>query len=280
MAGTQVTWGQVSQTSLGKHGSIYFSVGKAKASYSKSKIHIDQNGGTSYDMSDVMADEQLKGDAALTDNSYRLGYFFNTEQTLAVELNYDACKYHIVDGQSIKMSGQVDGAPFNTNVVFSEAKGNYYYLGGSNMVLVNLVGRYGIYRNHMNTIRFDALGKVGVGPTMPRVENCLNGKTASTPSFQVNGWNAGAEAAARLTLFRYVFAEAAFKYNYASYANLDVYTGTASQNLSTTMYILSAGITFPVTRHNPLFEKGQKKKTVWTIKNMNLSDDDPTMMKQ
>jgi hypothetical protein len=277
LSGMQIVRGQVSQTSLGNHGSFYLSVGNANATFKKSTIHINQNGGTSYDMTNVAADQKVMGEPSIADYSYRLGYFFNTEQTLAIEIAYDAMKYHVVDGQAISISGQMDNAPVKTTMTFSESKGNYYYMGGSNLVLVNFLGRYGVYKNHMNTLRLDALGRLGVGPTMPKVNNSLNGKTATTPSFQVNGWNAGAEAAARITIMRYVFVEAAFKYSYASYANVDVYTGTASQNLITTAYILSAGIHFPVTRHNPLFEKPQKKKNYLTIKNMNLGNEDPAM---
>ena len=64
--------------------------------------------------------------------------------------------------------------------------------------------------------------------------------------FQFGGWNIGAEAAIRTTFFNYVYLEYCNKLDYARYAGLKVYQGTAKQAFGTYEMILNVGVTFPV----------------------------------
>jgi hypothetical protein len=125
----------------------------------------------------------------------------------------------------------------------------------------------------MRTLSVDALAKGGVGPAMPRVLNTFKGKVTDHPSFLYGGWNTALEAALRITVMRHVYVEAAGKYDYASYSDINVHAGTASHSLTTTLFIFSVGYTFATTKHNPLFVKAHKERRVLTIGNMNHADE-------
>jgi hypothetical protein len=101
---------------------------------------------------------------------------------------------------------------------------------------------------------------------MPHTYNSIRGKVAEYPSFQIGWWNAGATGSLRLTLMRHVFLEASYKYSYASYKDIGVYNGTASQKLTSTQVIFSLGYWFSATKHNPLFTKPDNAKPPLTIK--------------
>ena len=131
---------------------------------------------------------------------------------------------------------------------------------------MNVVKRFQLFKLASNNIRLDALAKAGGGALMPHVYNSIKGKVAEYPSFQLAGWNMGVEGAVRLTLLRYVFVEAAYKYGYMSYSDVGVYNGTATQKLTTTQIIFSGGIAFPVTKRNPLFVKPPKNIVPLAIK--------------
>lgn len=264
---------QVSASSIGRNGSVYISIGTNSPSYQPTTIHVDQGAGNTYDLQEASADKTLPGNSSILNYNFRVGYYFNKKQTMGVELNYDPVSYHLVDGQNVQMVGTFGDNVVNKPFTFSSAAGYSYYLNGSNLVLVNFVKRFGIFRDKLNYFAVDALAKAGVGPAMPRVLNTFEGKTVDQPSFQLGGWNAGLEAALRITVVRHAYLEFAWKYDRASYSNININNGSVSHNLSLTEYVFSLGYTFSTTKHNPLFEKKKKPRKVLTIGNINHGDE-------
>jgi hypothetical protein len=266
---------QVSIFDVDRHGSLYLSIGTHSPSYKASTIHISQGtSGNDYDLENVTADDQSNKASSILNASFRLGYFFNNNQDLAIELSYDPLSYHVTDGQKVTLAGQLNHTDITKTLTFSEANGYYYYINGSNHVLVNLVKRFGLYKNRLHTFYVDALAKAGAGPLMPSISNSIEGKKTENPGFQVSGWNADFEAALRLTIYKYVYVEGAWKYDWASYSNMNVYDGTASQKLSTTSVIFSLGFTISTTERNPRFDKVEKLRPVLTIGTMNTGNID------
>ena len=244
-------------------GSMYLSWGYNTEWYSPSTVHVDQPSlGNSYDMVSVNAhdhrgwDEGLfSKDLTIPQYNYRLGYYFNEKQDMAIELNFDHTKYLIVDNQLVHIRGTINGAAVDSNIVFSNKNGFYYFLNnGANFFLFNFVKRWGLYRSPENNLAVDFTEKLGVGPLIPHVQNSLFGQ-ANTPQFQFGGWNTGVESAIRMTVKRYAYLELSYKFDYASYSNLEIYKGTAYQSFSTAEVILSGGIYFPTTKGNRFFSK-------------------------
>lgn len=247
--------------------SMYFSWGYNEEWYTNSTLHVKQSGqGNDYQLVHLQAHDHKGWDEgvfsrALTipQYNYRLGFYFNEKQDLALELNFDHTKYIIQDGQKISIKGTLAHTPVSGPVVFSAADGFHYYLNnGANFFLFNIVKRIGLYTAPTNNLRIDLTGKAGIGPLIPHVDNSLFGQQ-NKPQFQIGGWNTGLETAVRFTIMRYAYLELSQKVDYARYSNLEVYGGRAHQNFGCYELILSGGFYIPTVKHNPLFKKGTKK---------------------
>lgn len=260
---------QVSSFDEERRGSVYVAIGSNTPTFKASTINVEQgNAGvvSSYSWDKVAADNQTTSKATGLAFNLKVGYFFDYNQTWAVELSYEPVKYHVTDGQKVKMAGTWENNPIDTTITFSSANGYFYNLDGSNLLSLNVVKRFQLLQDKKHLVRLDALAKGGGGPVMPHTFNSIANKIAEHPSFQFGGWNAGLEAALRLTVLRYVFVEGGYKYSWASYSDVSVYNGTASQKLTISQVIISAGIHFPTTKRNPLFTKPDNKKPPLTIK--------------
>jgi hypothetical protein len=265
------SYGQLRKGVKPRHRSFYLSAGYNKAQFFNSTIKVDQPSlGNNYSLLKVKADTKT-GITSLVpwQLNYRLGYYWNYYQTMGVEVEYNPVNYHIITGENIQLKGALGGIPNTTKTITFYAKNGYYYgMDGANLLLVNLVRRFTIYRPNSNRFAVDAIAKLGAGPAMPHLVSNLpgsNGLPSTTwddPQLQLKGWNGAGEAALRVTIDRYVYVELAGKYDYAVYNHLKIYEGTATQNVSTLEAILSVGITLPSNRYNPLFHH---EKNIITI---------------
>ncbi len=233
---------------------FYFSWGYNKEWYTNSKVKINQPSlGNNYDFVGVVGHDHPGWNEALLTKAisipqynYRLGLFINKEKDLAVEINFDHTKFIFADGQNVHVKGKLNNRQVDTTINFSEANGFYYYLNnGANFFLFNLVKRKQLYLSKNEKVKIDFLGKAGIGPVVPHVQNSFFGE-ANNPHFQFGGWNIGTEAALRATFFKYAYIEFCNKLDYARYSNLQIYEGTAKQAFGTYEMILNLGITFPV----------------------------------
>ncbi len=234
-----------------RKGELYFSWGYNKEWYTNSNVKVNQPAlNNQYTLQKVTSHDNPGWDKGIFNTpisipqyNYRLGYFFNRKKGLAFEINFDHTKHLIQDGQTIRIAGTLNGRQVDSSINFSEGNGFYYYLNnGANFLLFNLVKRWNWQQSKSGNFKIDALGKAGIGPLIPHVQNSLFGK-ANDPGFQIGGWNMGVEAAVRATFHKHVYLEFANKLDYARYSNLKVYQGTARQAFGTYELILSLGFT-------------------------------------
>lgn len=247
-----------------KNGSFYLSWGYNTEWYTRSTVHVKQPSlGNDYKLVNVRAHDHPGWDEGLFSKAmtipqynYRLGYFFNEKQDLAIEINFDHTKYIITDGQQVNIKGNFNGQKVNSTREFSEKEGSFYYLNnGANFLLFNLVKKFKLVKpGPANNLKLDLLAKAGVGPVIPHVENSFWGQK-NEPGFQIGGWNTGIETAFRLTAFRYAYLEFAQKFDYARYSHLKVYEGRARQAFGTYELILNLGFTLPTGKHNKEFAR-------------------------
>ncbi len=250
---SSAAFAQIRHKPDGHRGSLYFTVGYNKPTYSKSTVHIEQKTlGNSYDLLKVKADNQNKtGSLDPLALNIRIGYYFDYFQLWGVELSYDPLNYHIADMQTLQMKGTVNNvAGVDAKQVFSEKAGNYYYMGGANMIGLNLVRRYDLWPRVRKSVGVDAIGRIGGGPLMPSLETSFNGKTFKDPQFQMRGWNFGIETALRFTIKHHLYLELSQKYNYAMYSDMKIFSGTAKQNIGAYQLIGSLGYTIKTTKRN------------------------------
>ena len=232
---------------------FYFSWGYNKEWYTQSTLKIKQSSlGNDYQFVSIKAHDHPGWDEGLFNRAftipqynYRFGFFLNKKKGIAVEINFDHTKYIFADQQA-RIKGTLDKKYVDTVIDFNRPNGYYYYLNnGANFLLFNIVKRWQWYAAKNEKVKIDLLGKAGIGPVIPHVENSLFGKL-NDQGFQFGGWNVGVEAALRATFFKYVFLEYSNKIDYARYSNLKVYQGKAKQAFGTYEMILSLGLTFPV----------------------------------
>jgi hypothetical protein len=232
---------------------LYFSWGYNKEWYTKSTVKIDQPSlGNHYSFISIKGHDHpgwndgiFNKPISIPQYNYRLGLFINREKGLAVEINFDHTKFIFADQQA-RIKGNFHKRSVDSTINFSEANGFYYYLNnGANFLLFNIVKRWHWISNPQQTVQVDFLGKAGIGPVIPHVENSFFGEK-NQPGFQLGGWNVGAEAAVRATFFQYVFLEYSGKLDYARYTNLKIYQGTAKHAFGTYEMVLSAGVSVPV----------------------------------
>ena len=232
---------------------FYFSWGYNKEWYTKSTIGVKQASlGNDYQFVSIKAHDHPGWDEGLFNRAftipqynYRFGLFLNRKKGIAVEINFDHTKYIFADQQA-RIKGTLNKRYVDTLIGFNEPNGFYYYLNnGANFLLFNIVKRWQWFNAKNEKVKIDLLGKAGIGPVIPHVQNSLFGQL-NHPGFQFGGWNAGVEAALRATFFKYVFLEYCNKIDYAHYSDLKVYEGKARQGFGTYEMILNLGLTFPV----------------------------------
>lgn len=237
-----------------RNHSFYFTWGYNAETYTRSDLHVSQPGlGNDYTLHNVEAHDHKGWDKGIFNQelsipqySYRIGWMFDEARGWGLEINFDHTKYIISDGQTARLTGTLGDAnkQVDTQIVFSQQNGFSYYLNnGANFFLLNLVKRLPVWENKRQTLRFDLLGKAGIGPVVPHVENTLFGK-ANTPHFQIGGWNMGAEVDAQVTAYKRVFLEAGIKGDYARYSGLRIHEGTARQAFGSFIMYMGLGVKF------------------------------------
>ena len=234
-----------------KH-SYYFSWGYNGERYTNTNLKIKQGSlGNDYTMHDVQLHDHkgwdetsiFKQQLSIPQYNYRLGYMFNEAKGLGIEINFDHTKCIVGQDQNVRLSGTFNGRQADTLVHLGNDF-HYYLNNGANFFLINIVKRKTLYESRSEWLRVDGLGKAGVGPVVPHVDNMLFGKQ-NDPGFQFGGWNVGVEADIKATIYKYVYLEYGAKLDYARYSNLKVYEGTAKQAFATFEMILSLGINVP-----------------------------------
>jgi hypothetical protein len=234
---------------------FYFSWGYNTEYYTHSTVKVNQPSlNNNYSFVDISGHDHegwnyglFKQAVSIPQYNYRLGLIIDKKKDLGFEINFDHTKFIFAD-QAAHIKGTLNGRHVDSIINFNAANGFFYYLNnGANFLLFNIVKRWHWYAAKNEKVKVDFLGKAGIGPVIPHVQNEFFDST-NTPHFQLGGWNIGVEAAVRATFFNYVFLEYTNKLDYARYSNLkiDKSNGTAKQAFGTYEMILNLGVTFPV----------------------------------
>ena len=261
----KTSFAQVSVWQETRRGSVYISGGYNSYTDPTSTIHVEQGDlKNSYDLLNVTGQKTSNtgSSSPLGLLTFNLGYFFNYNQTWALEIGYTPFNFYVSDNQTTKIKGMKSGLPIDTSFVFSGENGNHYYINsGSSFMTLDIVRRYPLYRSKGDrNLSFDLFGKAGIGPVFVKPDNQLD-SNKNAPKFNTSGgWDVDAAAGLRATIYRHVFIEFIYKYTYISANNVDVYHGTASQDMKFGAMNFNLGFIMPTTKHNPLFRKGEKRR--------------------
>ncbi|HLB56454.1 MAG TPA: hypothetical protein VJK30_03900 [Coxiellaceae bacterium] len=187
----------------------------------------------------------------------RIGHYFTAAHTWGVELSFDHTKYNTNLNQVARVSGEVNGVPFNQNEVLTSQYFNYKLHNGANLLMVNLVRRKTVAQSSRALFQLAAIGKFGGGVMLPHPENTIMGNTVDVGSktwsnafglhhgwWQFGGWVVGAEAGMQLLVHRSVYVELTDKEAFITLNNIQVYDGVASQSMWLNEVIGNVGVMF------------------------------------
>ena len=218
-------------------------------SYTKSDMHFSQPSlGNDFKLLSVEAHDSKAWtdlfDHALTVPQYnvRAGYFWNEKWGL--ELAMDHIKWIVTQDQSVRMTGTLNGAPVDTDVVLTEGVLKYQLNNGANPVFVNLVRRYRLAGQHGRTGYLTFLAKAGGGFAVPHTENTLFGVNNEAGFQFFQGWNLDAVAAARVHMYKGLYFEFEEKFVYARYFGVNIDRGKAGHSVKAAEFAFHFGWSF------------------------------------
>lgn len=207
---------------------MYLQWGYNRDWYSRSDIHLSD--GASYDITIHRATAKDKPDfesfwetpldITIPQNSFRIGFYLNKQQTHAIEINFDHAKYVMESNKIRRVSGRIGGEYFDRDTLVSASFVNLEHTDGANFYHINYVGQKALYHNKKRKLA-SWVYKIGAGIVIPRSNVTVMGKQLDN-RYHVAGYIFSAESGLRFYPLKNFFLEATVKAGYANY--LDVLT--------------------------------------------------------
>lgn len=232
-------------------GTFYGSWGYNKDYFSRSDLHFSNNGSDNYDFTlyDVKAkdrpgfDQIIDIQISIPQYVYRFGYYFDTKKGLGIELNFDHTKYVMVQGQTVRIKGQIHETALDQDTVLSRDFLRFEHTNGANFMMINFLKRHTFLHSKNNRHWLSGVLKTGGGIVIPKSDVAIFGKELDN-IFHVSGWIAGVETGMRYDR-KYFFLEQTVKGSFANYLDvLTVGTGKANHRFWCFEIILTAGFQF------------------------------------
>jgi len=207
---------------------MYFQWGYNTEWYTKSNIHFTMPNGTNFtlhkaaahDRPDLDAIIEKPGDISIPQYNYRIGFYLNKSHTRALELNFDHAKYIVTDGQTVRVSGNIDGKPVNGDSTLDpQTFLHFEHTDGANWLHINYVHQQTLLmtKNRKHPL-INFLWKAGAGINIPRTDFTWRGDRFNN-DFHVAGYNISAESGVRIYPLKKLFFEFTAKSGYVKYIN-------------------------------------------------------------
>ncbi|MET0465166.1 MAG: hypothetical protein ABW007_18515 [Chitinophagaceae bacterium] len=218
---------------------LYFQWGYNVDAYSHSDIHFKMSNGDNFTLHNVRAHDSGDFDAiykkpseiSIPQYNYRIGFYLNEKHSKAIEINFDHTKYIVTDGQTVRVTGTIDGQPVaGDSVLDPKTFLHLEHSDGANWLHINYVRFYTAFQNHARTrslVKY--LWKAGAGINIPRTDFTWRGDRLNN-KFHVAGYNISTEAGARLYPFKRLFLEVTGKTGYVRYVNALANTSASKGN--------------------------------------------------
>jgi len=207
---------------------MYLQWGYNRDIYSRSDLHFNNGDAYNFTIYDARAQDKpdFEGfwetplDITIPQNSYRIGFYLNKEQTHAIEINFDHTKYVVDDYQTLRVTGHIAGERIDKDTLVDPYFMHLEHTNGANFYHLNYVGQRELWRNKKRKL-MSTVYKLGAGVVVPRSDVTIMG-TRLDNKFHVAGYVLGAELGLRYYMGRHFFAEGTVKGGFANY--LDVLT--------------------------------------------------------
>jgi hypothetical protein len=226
----------------------FFSWGYNGDSYAKSDMHFEQPSlGNDFMLHGVQARDSKGWTDGLFSHSLtvpqynvRFGLFFNEKWGLEVAM--DHVKWIVEENQQVRMSGTLNGAPADAQVVLTPEVLKYQLNNGANPIFVNLIRRYRLLGTPRRTGYLTFMAKAGGGFAIPHTENTLFGQPNEKGFQFLQGWNVDVAAAVRAHLWKIIYVEFEDKLIYARYFGVNVDQGKAGHSLKANEFSFHFGV--------------------------------------
>jgi hypothetical protein len=254
----QTSFAQDQPVKTKKKGIIYLSWGYNRETYSKSDIRFQNNGSDNYDFvyQNATAHEKpgfnhglknfLKTDLTIPQYNFRLGYLFNDDHHLGIELSWDHLKYIVDDNVTRHLKGQIRGNSIDKDTFITYDFIHLQHTNGNNYAMLNITKQHQLYKNRY--IDVQAIGKAGAGPLVSYSISKVLG-SFDDDGFKIQGFVLGLNLGARMNLFKYLFIQPTFQYAFADYTNTRVAadrSGKVTHMFSSYMVSVEGGFNIPL----------------------------------
>jgi hypothetical protein len=243
------------------HGTLFFTWGYHRDSYSNSTIHFKDTetpNGPRYNFTLHNAKAHDKPDmddffhTPPTVPQYVLtgGYFFNDKKDLGIELSWNHLKYVVTDNQVVRMTGTIDGQSYDLDTLITPGFVHYEHTNGNNYLIVSMLKRIPLLSSKDQNHRLSANFRMGPGVLIPKTYSTItinNNLYSNDGPFRVSGWVVGIGAALRYDIFKHFFIEPSLKGSYVNYTGAKLYgQGRAKHTFFSLQYIMAVGINLPI----------------------------------
>lgn len=210
--------------------------------YTKSNIHFKLSNGDNFtihnakaqDRPDMQAIVNSPTNISIPQYNYRIGFYLNSKKTKAIEINFDHAKYIVIDGQSVKVTGTINGAKVDEFKTIEPITFLHFeHTNGANWFHLNYVSLNNLFTSSKNkrTI-ISYVWKAGAGVNVPKtdftyMDDRLNNR------FHLAGYNLGVEGGLRYYPIKGIFIEGTAKTGYVRYVNALADTEFMSGNRAT-----------------------------------------------
>ena len=241
-----------SQTTSGRWlKGMYLQWGYNVEAYTHSNIHFKMSNGDDFILHQARAHDRNDFDDIYKETSqisipqynYRIGFYLDTKHSRAVELNFDHAKYIVTDGQTVHVTGTIDGVHVDGDSVLNPATFLHFeHTDGANWLHFNYVRLYHLAytKSHSRTL-LTGLWKAGAGINIPRTDFTWKGDRLNN-DFHIAGYNISAEGGFRFYPLKKFFLEGTGKTGYVRYIDALANTTTAKGNRASQGFMYAEAI--------------------------------------
>ncbi|MFN8290832.1 MAG: hypothetical protein U0U70_11280 [Chitinophagaceae bacterium] len=218
---------------------IYLQWGYNAEWYTRSNIHFKMANGDDFILHKARAhnnpgfqtilDKPLK--FSLPQYNYRLGFYLNKARSRAFEINFDHAKYIVTNGQTVHVTGKIDGITVNGDSVLNPSTFLHFeHTDGANFLHFNYVQLQTLcFTKNKKRALLTSVWKAGAGINIPRSDFTWRGDRLNN-KFHVAGYNISGEGGLRLYPAKRFFLELTGKTGYVRYVDALAETSKSNGN--------------------------------------------------
>lgn len=237
-----ISFNSTAQQKKKKIEGVYLQWGYNAEWYTRSNIHFKMSNGDNFTLHKARAHNN-PGFQTIIDKpwqisipqyNYRLGFYLNKTHTRAFEINFDHAKYIVTNGQTVHVTGRIDGIKADGDSVLNPSTFLHFeHTDGANFLHFNYVQLHTLSMTKSKKRQLlTSIWKAGVGFNIPRSDFTWRGDRLNN-KFHVAGYNISAEGGLRFYPAKRFFLELTGKTGYVRYIDALAETSSSKGNRAT-----------------------------------------------